>query len=710
LLRPFALFLTTSVATIALAGTAPTAAADAAAETAAAIAVPKVTAAPPLAPGEPAAAAWSGVPEETLTWDVTHGRHATESTTARVASDGTYLYVRFEAKQHETIDASQRTNDVGGGSDDEVYVDLWPNGANGFMYQFIATPIGTHYESSSENNAFQPTWYSKGALVDGGYNVDMKIPLAVIRGSQAGGAWRAQLVRVVHATGEEQLWSYGDSQVNPDDLYYSGTFHMPIADVSSRPQPRLAVYGLGAAASRDAGGSTSRTGADLSIPITATSSLYATFHPDFSNVELDQQSISPSVFQRYYSEVRPFFTQGANFYNNLNCDSCPGITELYTPAIPTPRDGYALEGQQGPLGFATFDAVGTSRNDVASVLDYTSPNREWNASVQRVAVTTPDLIDDTTSSGISWSDRKHLSAYFNYGSDSGTNVLDGSDAQRYDLGGGWGSQTFALYASTRKVGDYYNPVDGFVSHPGIAGWSAFTNKIWLLDTHSALESISLGGFIDRYQGSTMGLNQTDNVAVLDVLTRSLIDVQVTSGSNYLRLPNGIFSPVSQNGAGIVYHSGSAQNAGNLGSHGSSATPTSISYNTGRYGDGRLDSWLRSSTIRLGLKGTITAEVDDTAQWFSSGPSNVQWFERLSYAYQLGHDSSFAIGLRKVTGTPPLPNGGGDCIGTCTNVSFNYHIKTRHSELYAGYGDPSQLMTVPQFILKFIYYVGAEKGT
>ena len=111
-----------------------------------------------------------------------------------------------------------------------------------------------------------------------------------------------------------------------------------------------------------------------------------------------------------------------------------------------------------------------------------------------------------------------------------------------------------------------------------------------------------------------------------------------------------------------------------------------------------------------MKGTITAEVDDTAQWFSSGPSNVQWFERLSYAYQLGHDSSFAIGLRKVTGTPPLPNGGGDCIGTCTNVSFNYHIKTRHSELYAGYGDPSQLMTVPQFILKFIYYVGAEKGT
>ena len=619
--------------------------------------------------------------------------------------------MRFEAKQREPISASQRTNDVGNGSDDDVYVDLWPNGTSGYSYQFVSTPIGTHYEFSSENNAYQPTWYSKGAIVPGGYVVDMKIPLAVVRGAQAGGSWRAQLVRVVHATGETQLWHFASGQVNADDLTYAGTLVVPRADLATKPEPRLAVYGLGAVASRrDAGGSTSRTGADLSLPITDTSSIYATFHPDFSNVELDQQTISPSVFQRYYSEVRPFFTQGANFYNQVNCDVCPSTTELYTPAIPTPRDGYAVEGQQGPLGFATFDAVGASRSDVASSLDYTSSNREWGASIQRVAVDTPQLIDDTTSGGVTWTDRKHLSAYFDYGDDHGTNVLDPSDAQRYEGGGGWQSQTFSLFGSMRKIGDYYDPVDGYVSHSGIAGYALYTNKIWLFDGKDALESISLGGLVDRYHGNTLGLNQTDNVVVLDVLTHGLIDVNATAGSDYLRLTDGIFAPVSQNGIGVTYHSGSQQNAGNFGSHGSSATPTSIVYNTGRYGDGRLDSWLRSSTIRLGVKGTFTAELDDTAQWFSQKPDNVQWFERLSYAYQLGHDTSFAIGLRKVSGTPPSPNGGGDCIGTCTNVSFNYHVKTRHSELYVGYGDPSRLITVPQLIFKFIYYLGAEKGT
>jgi hypothetical protein len=653
---------------------------------------------------------WSAVPAETLEWDVTHARHATEKTTARIATDGTYAYVRFEAQQRETIVASQRTNDVGLGSDDEVYVDLWPNGSSGYMYQFIATPIGTHYESSSENNAYAPTWFSRGLPAPGGYAVDMRIPFAVLRGAQGGGTWRAQFVRVVHATGETQVWSYEAVQTNADDVTFSGSLGMPRPDVSSRPEPRVAVYGLGSIASAPAGGSTSRSGADLSLPITQTASVYATIHPDFSNVELDQQSISPTAFQRYYSEVRPFFTQGANFYNQLNCDVCSGITELYTPAIPTPRDGYAIEGQQGLLGFGAFDAVGDGRNDVASSLDFQSEDQKLGVTLQRVAVTMPGFIDDTTTTGISLSDKKHASIYFDYGDDHGTNVLLPDDAQRYDLGGAWSSSTFVAAASTRKVGDDYLPTDGFIQHAGIAGYGMYANKIWLFDSHSALESIALGGVLDRYHGSTLGLNQTDNEVLLDVLTRSLVDVQVSGGSDYLRLPNDIFTPVSQNGVVVTYHSGSSQNPGNFGSHGSSATPTSVTYYTGRYGDGRLDSWLRSSTLRVGMRGTLTGEVDDTDQRLTDGSSNVQWFERLSYAYQLGHDTSFAFGLRKVTGTPPAPNGGGNCIGSCTNISFNYHLKARHSEVYVGYGDPSQLITVPQLIFKYIYYFGAEKGT
>jgi hypothetical protein len=653
---------------------------------------------------------WSQAAGTTLTRDIAHGRPATETTTASIASDGQFVYVRFHAIQPEPIVASQRTNNVGAGTDDEVWVDFWPGGVGGYFYQFVATPLGTHYQYSSENTSYEPTWQSSGTVGHGDYTVTMNIPLGAIRGAQRGGGWRAQFVRLVHATGEQQVWTGGSAQTNPDDLSYAGTINMPASQAASRPKPRAALYALGTLASPSIGGSTSRSGADLSLPITPTASLYATIHPDFSNVELDQQSISPTAFQRYYSEVRPFFTQGSNFYNNLSCDVCTNIQELYTPAIPTPRDGYALEGQQGRLGFGAFDAVGDERNDAASSLDYTSTDLKWNATLQRVSVTTPTEIDDTTTTGLSYYDRKHVSAYFDYGSDSGTNVLQGNDAQRYDFGGGWGSQTFAAFGSTRKVGDYYDPVDGFVQHPGIAGYALYTNKIWLGTGNNALASFSIGSEIDRYHGSDGALNQTDNTLLVDVLTKSLFDVNVATGSNYLRLPDGVFTPISQNGITLTYHSGSQNNAGNFGQHGSSATPTTISYNTGNYGDGRLDTWLRSSTMRAGVRGTLSLEVDDTAQRFALLPPNVQWFERLGYAYQLGPDSSFAVGLRRAVGTPPIPNGGGDCVGSCSNVSFSYHLRRRKGEIYLGYGDPNTLTTTPQAILKLIYYVGADKGT
>jgi len=686
---------------------APLAAGEAcAAAGASTIAVPRVAMAPPLDPR--AAAAWSGAASVRLERDVVHARAATETTTATIETDGRFLYARFTALQREGVVATQRSNNVGNGTDDEVWVDLWPSGTSGYEYQFIATPLGTQYQTSSENTTYQPTWSSAGAPDDGGYVVVMRIPLAALRGAHSG-AWRVQFVRLIHATGEEQVWSYGSAQTNPDDLAYAGTAKMPSL-VAARPQPRVAVYALGAVASKTAGGSTSRSGADLSLPLTPTASFFATLHPDFSNVELDQQTISPTPFVRQYQEVRPFFTQGASFFNQTTCYFCPGIQALYTPAIPTPREGYAVEGQQGHLGFATYDADGAARNDLASVFDYTTPDLNWSATLQRVAVTTPTFIDDVTTSGLLYSDRKHASAYLDYGDDSGTNVKDGSDAQWYDGGGGWTNPTFAAFASLRKVGDYFNPVDGIVQHPGVAGFAAYSNKIWLFGGDDKLTSIALGGAVDSYHGNTGAMNQYDDEVLLDILTKNAIDLQVSTGSDYLRSGKGGFAPVSQNGVVLTYHSGTQQEPGSYGQHGTSATPTSITYFSGRYGLGRLDTWLRSSTVRAGVRATVTFELDDTAQWFSRGVDNVQWFERASYAYQFGPDSSLAIGVRRVVGMPPSPNGGGDCTSVCSNISLAYHLRQRRSELYIGYGDPDALFTTPEALVKFIYYFGAEKGT
>ena len=691
-----------------------------AASTAHALAYPQLgvpqTGDPPLDPAAPSTA-WSNAASCTLPWNAVQSKPASESTKAWISTDGHALYVRFEVHQHEPIVALQHTNDVGQGSDDQVWVDLWPNGISGYFYQFYSTPNGTHYQYSSENTGYSPTWESHGAVHGDGYTVTMKIPLDVIRNAH-GGTWKAQFVRYVRSTGEQQVWSYDRVQMQPDsygnaDYAHAGSITLPQLKVGmSRPKPRAAIYALAEAASKSIGGSTSRMGADLSIPITPTASFYSTFHPDYSNVELDQQTIAPTVYQRYYNEVRPFFTQAASFYNQFNCNVCQNIQSLYTPAIPTPREGYAVEGKQGPIGFATFDSIGDNdRNDLASALNFTSASTMWNASVQRVAVTEPGFIDVATEAGVNYYDLKHISAYVNYGNVSGTNVLTPNQAQYYEFGGGWANQTLGFFGSTRKIGEYFNPADGFISHTGIAGYALYAAKIWDFSPNDKLVSAGIAGLVDRYQGPTMGQAQSDNSLLFDILTKSKLDLQVFSGSNYWRFGD-VLTPITQNaGFQFTYDSGlQTNNPGQFPYHGASATPTTISYNTGRYGTGRLDTWFRTTTIRVGNHGALSLALDDTAQYEPVGQSKIQWFESVSYAYQIGPNSSFAIGLRRVVGYPPIPNGGGNCMGTCSNVSIAYHLRLRNSEIYLAYGNPNALTTVPQAIFKVIFYAGAQKGT
>jgi hypothetical protein len=685
------------------------------------VAIPTVTTPPPLDPLA-APTTWPSDATFALTWDVIHVQPAGEATSVRLASDAHFLYARFDVTQRAPVSATQHNDDtVTGGSqgngglswsnDDAVWVDLWPNGSSGFFYQFEANPNGSHNEASSENAAFAPRWESRGATHAGGYTVTMAIPLAYVHGAHSG-TWHIQLLRYVRATGAQDVWSYDAAQTQPDDFARSGSVAVTLAGRAAVPQPRAALYALGSVAPASAGGPTSRLGADISVPVTPTSAVFAALHPDYSNVELDQQSISPTVYQRQYSEVRPFFTQAASNYDNFNCDACNVYwTTLYTPAIPTFAEGYAFEGKQGPLGFAGYDALGTGRSDSAVALNYRTPDTRLAASYQHVTADVPGIVDNSNELGLRWNDLKYLSAYVNYSNDAGTNVTNPGKAQAFDAGGGFGTSRFAFYGAVRSVGSQYAPVDGYVTHPGIAGYALYSARIWSFAPSDALASVGISGFVDRYQGPTYGLAQSDNQLLVDVLTKSAWDLQLYTGSSYWRFDDTL-TPISQNGGfQLTYHSGlQTNNPNNFPSHGSSATPTQISYSTGRYGDGRLDTWFRSSTLRAGERGTLTLTADSTSQWFPHAASNVQWFDGVAYSYQLDRDSSFALGLRRVTGYAPVPNGGGNCAGACSNVSLAYHLRRPHEEFYFAYGTPNTLSTVPQALLKVIFYVGGQKGT
>lgn len=657
------------------------------------IAVPNVSGAPPI-DGTLSSPLWQRASVAHLTYDLRTHQPASDTTTDYVMTDGTYLYVGVDAKQRIPVRAQQHTNNVGLDTDDEVQIDLWPNGTSGFQYVFIATPLGTHYQFSSENTSFEPTWYSAGRVTPGGFTVTMKIPLSVMH-SSGGGTWRVQFARLIEATNNDLVWSYGSSQQNHNDVNYAGAATGLPALTAFRPKPRIGVYALGAVAAPSAGGSTSRAGVDLSIPTIPGTAFVATLHPDYSDVEQDQQTIAPTAFPRFLNEVRPFFTQGANFYNNTpNCTDCPG-SQLYTPAIPTPRDGYAIEGKRGLFSYAAFDAVGVSRTDAAQVFNYASPSQHDQFTVQRVAVNYPGFADYSENLSYTHDNLKNFSAWLRYANDSGTNVLAGDRAQRYEAGVNLYTPTSSLQAELRKVGQYFNPADGLIFNPDIAGYVVNGYKAFKLSPSSWLKEVDVQADLQRYHGHTGGLDDAVTGLWTSFTTRNLFNLQLTTGSQYAVLSNGIFTPITQQGAQLTYGFGTS-------------TPSIIGFNSGRYGSGRLNSWTRSTSLRVGPRAVFTVEADDTDQFLDDGRRYTQWLERASLAYQSGRDESVALGARRIIGfipyltsTPAFQNG--------WNLSAAFRRKVPGGELYVVYGDAASFSTVPQFIIKYIRYVGADKG-
>ena len=193
--------------------------------------------------------------------------------------------------------------------------------------------------------------------------------------------------------------SYGNA-----DYAHAGSIEIPeLTGIAfSRPKPRAALYALGEAASKTIGGSTSRRRcrpldsdhAHGLVLLNLSSGLLQ--RRARSAVDLADVSTSATTARCARSSRRRRTSTISSTAMRV-----PNVQALYTPAIPTPREGYAVEGKAGPIGFATFDSIGDGRTDLASAVDYTSPDTRWGASVERVAANLTGLNDYVTESGLS---------------------------------------------------------------------------------------------------------------------------------------------------------------------------------------------------------------------------------------------------------------------------------------------------------------------
>lgn len=702
----------------------------------AALSEPAAASTPTLAlPAGPApavngdAAAWSQTPSVDLSYDYNYHRRAAEPTVVHVAQDGSALYLAFVVTQHASIIANQHTNGSSVLSDDYVGVYLYPQGAQGFSYAFFANPIGTRYQTSSENSAFAPEWTAAAKTTPEGYDVTMRIPLNVIR-SGGSHSWRMQFVRFSQATNSLDTWTDSPSNNVSDPAFDGIVTGVGIAPegVSSaaapRNAPRVQVYGLGEATSAANGGSTSRVGADLSIPVDPTASFVATLHPDYSNVESDQQTIAPTAFARQYAEVRPFFTQLSGFFNETtNCVNCPQT--LYTPAIPVFSQGYGLEGSQGPMTFAAYDALGDDRTDQAETANYNYEDSKNNLSVnlQRVAVDAYGLNDDTESLDAGYlNQRTHFGVWTNNAFESGSLVSNTSLAQYHDGGVLYVDSTTVLLAGPQRVGAQFNPLDGYVQQSDVLGYIGYLKHQFNFAPSFWLHDILVTDFYGRYWNRFGQLSQADDSPQINFDLKDLLSVHLYANQSGVRTISNELLPFDDQG---VY----------LGYRVNTNTPSYVEYTGGPYYHGHLDAWTYLSTLPLTRRMHVTLETDedryDTAH--AGETSTTQWLERAALDWQPTRELQLDLGIRRIIG-PNLPNSfqalsygsiydpasscnesTGDpylpgCFVNAGNVSVAVHYLRGKNEFYFVYGNANDLTTEPALFVKWIRYIGAQKGT
>jgi hypothetical protein len=259
------------------------------------------------------------------------GAPATEGTEVRFLYDGAALWVgaRMQSDDPSGIRSLVTRRDREGSSE-QLLVSLDTYRDRRTAYSFGVTPAGVridyYHESDFERRrdyGYDPVWEVETAIDDEGWTAEIRIPFSQLRFSGDGEqVWGVNLVRRVPARNEEAYWvlvgrdetgwaSRMGALTGIGDIRQSrGIELLPYvaanADVVGRADPEnpfLEEHSTGL-----------RAGADIKAGIGSSLTLDATINPDFGQVEADPAEVNLTAFETFFSERRPFFTEGSQLF------------------------------------------------------------------------------------------------------------------------------------------------------------------------------------------------------------------------------------------------------------------------------------------------------------------------------------------------------------------------------------------------------------
>ena len=279
-------------------------------------------------------------------------------TTAYLMEDGENLYIAFDAHDPnpDAIRAFLRDRDSAY-NDDFVGVVIDSFNDERLAFEFFSNPLGAQMDLTNddvnqrEDDSWNAIWDSAGQITDGGYIVEMEIPLNQLRFQQTDGkqTWGIDILRMYPRDSRTRMSSnpmdrsvncylcqfgkyQGFEDVEPGrDLEIVPTVTGSRTDVRDDPLTDPMINGDFEA----------EAGVSIRWGITPEVTANLAINPDFSQIEADVAQLDVNnQFALFFPESRPFFLEGRDYF------STP-IQAVFTRTVADPILAAKVTGKTG---------------------------------------------------------------------------------------------------------------------------------------------------------------------------------------------------------------------------------------------------------------------------------------------------------------------------------------------------------------------------
>ena len=312
-------------------------------------------------------AAWESALVLELKYE-TYSGHNTEAparTECLILYDDNYFYVGFRAYDPDTSAIRARLTDRDNFYDNDsvgVVLDTFNDQRRAF--EFLCNPLGVQGDylyddlTGNEDPSWDAIWDSAGRITEFGYVVEIAIPFNQLRFQRSDGS---------------QVWGFGAFRIYPRNIMMSMATHKWDRDIDSflnqidkiegfegvTPGKNIEIVPTVTAVRTDArspfpGGqmeeleSKGDIGLSARWGMTPNLILNGTINPDFSQIEADALQLDINErFALHYPEKRPFFLEGADFFDTP-------ISAVYTRTIADPVWGAKFSGKEGGNAFGIY--------------------------------------------------------------------------------------------------------------------------------------------------------------------------------------------------------------------------------------------------------------------------------------------------------------------------------------------------------------------